>query len=384
MLLWRTRVPDLRPPRLDPTSVLPSRILSRARRHEEVLDWLWVALTVAQLVVLVALARAGPRLARALPGPRLVRAVVVGGVVVTAAWAATIPVRAVGHWWQEHDGLTHQSYGGWLVDRARELGGTLVVAFAVVALVSLLAARLGRRWWLPGAAVVVAAGAGVLLVGPVLTSDVRPLRDPVLLAEVERLARSEGAGEVSVDVERASRQTTLADAEAIGLGPTSRIVLWDTLLDGRYTHGEIRFVAAHEVAHIARRHVWKGLAWFALLAVPLTWLLARVADPADPAQVARAVLVVFVMQLALLPVANAISRRYEAEADWLGIRATHDPASARALFRRFARLGLEDPSPPGWVHFWLDTHPTPLQRVETTYVLSRAARVVSREGSGFP
>src|SRR5919201_3589992 len=90
VLLWRTRVPDLRPPRLDPTSVLSPRILSRARTHEEVLDWLWVALTVAKLGVLVAVARAGPALARALRGPRVLRAAVAGLVAVAAAWAVTI------------------------------------------------------------------------------------------------------------------------------------------------------------------------------------------------------------------------------------------------------------------------------------------------------
>jgi STE24 endopeptidase len=94
--------------------------------------------------------------------------------------------------------------------------------------------------------------------------------------------------------------------------------------------------------------------------------------------VPRAILVAFAIQLAILPATNAIARRYEAEADWLGIRATHDPASARALFRRFARLGLEDPTPPGWVHVWLDDHPTPLQRVEMT----EAALALPRSGRG--
>ena len=33
------------------------------------------------------------------------------------------------------------------------------------------------------------------------------------------------------------------------------------------------------------------------------------------------------------PIENAVSRRYEAEADWAALQATHDPASARKLFR---------------------------------------------------
>ena len=51
-------------------------------------------------------------------------------------------------------------------------------------------------------------------------------------------------GEVySVD---ASRRTTAANAYVTGLGPTKRVVLFDTLLD-RYSRDEIRVVVAHEL-----------------------------------------------------------------------------------------------------------------------------------------
>jgi Zn-dependent protease with chaperone function len=69
-------------------------------------------------------------------------------------------------------------------------------------------------------------------------------------------------------------------------------------------------------------------------------------------------------QLVLLPVGNAVSRRYETEADWIALRATHDPAAARALYRSFARTGLSDPDPPRWERLLLGDHPTLLERVE--------------------
>jgi Zn-dependent protease with chaperone function len=77
-----------------------------------------------------------------------------------------------------------------------------------------------------------------------------------------------------------------------------------------------------------------------------------------------ALLVIALAQLVVLPVQNAIARRYEREADWIGLNATRDPAAARGLFVGFVRTSLQDPSPPGWVHIMLDDHPTPLQRVE--------------------
>ena len=63
------------------------------------------------------------------------------------------------------------------------------------------------------------------------------------------------------------------------------------------------------------------------------------------------------------PLANAVSRRYEAEADWLALQATRDPASGVALDRNFVRTGLADPDPPTWVRLWYGTHPTPMERI---------------------
>ena len=158
----------------------------------------------------------------------------------------------------------------------------------------------------------------------------------------------------------ASRRTTTANAYIAGLGPTRRVVLYDTLLDGRFTDGEIRFVAAHELAHVERRHLWKGLAWFALLAVPGVFLLAWVTNRyggLGPRLVPLGLAFAFAWILVTQPLANAVSRRYEAEADWLALQATRDPASGVALDRNFVRTGLADPDPPAWVDV-LVRHPS--------------------------
>jgi STE24 endopeptidase len=65
----------------------------------------------------------------------------------------------------------------------------------------------------------------------------------------------------------------------------------------------------------------------------------------------------------LTPFGNAVSRRYEAEADWSALRATRDPAAAVGLFRKFTRYDLVQPSPPDWSYVLLDNHPTVVQRL---------------------
>jgi STE24 endopeptidase len=246
-----------------------------------------------------------------------------------------------------------------------ELVGSLLLGCLALASAMLLARRLGRRWWLAGAPALILVGAAWALLQPlVLAPNLDRLDDARLAAEIRRLGAREGVAVDRVEVRRASERTTRANAEVYGLGATRTVVLWDTLLDGRYTDAEIRFLVAHELGHVRAEHVWKGLAWLALLALPLVWLLSRVVRLDNAAEVPRAVLAVSVLGLLVLPLENAISRRYEREADWLGVRATEEPAAAEATFCRFVRTNLTQPDPPSVVHVLLGTHPTPLERIE--------------------
>jgi STE24 endopeptidase len=97
------------------------------------------------------------------------------------------------------------------------------------------------------------------------------------------------------------------------------------------------------------------------------------------------VLVLVAVELALLPLANVVSRRYEAEADWLALTATRDPDAATSLLRRLSVTGLSQPDPPGWWHAVFGTHPSLVERV----AIARAWDATSpadppREGSGSP
>jgi len=111
----------------------------------------------------------------------------------------------------------------------------------------------------------------------------------------------------------------------------------------------------------------RGLGWFALAAVPGVFVLAAVTGRqgglAEPGAVPLAVLTVVLLLLVTAPLANVISRRYEAEADWVALETTRDPGSARALLRRLSRTGLVDPDPPAWSYALLSTHPSLLERV---------------------
>ena len=81
----------------------------------------------------------------------------------------------------------------------------------------------------------------------------------------------------------------------------------------------------------------------------------------------------------MLTPTNAISRRYEAEADWLALSATRDPESAIGVERRFVLTSLGDPDPPAWVTYWLGTHPAALERI--AMAVEFRSREAARAGS---
>jgi STE24 endopeptidase len=169
-----------------------------------------------------------------------------------------------------------------------------------------------------------------------------------------------------VRVEKVSDDTRMVNAYAAGYGPSRRIVLWDTLLD-EFPERQVEVVLAHEIGHHSSDHILKGIAWYALFAVPGAYLIARLTrrrgGMRQPEAVPLSLLVLVVLQLLALPATNWITRRMEAEADWKALQSTRDPTAASGAFRGLARTSLGDPAPPRVIHLLLDSHPSLADRV---------------------
>jgi STE24 endopeptidase len=177
------------------------------------------------------------------------------------------------------------------------------------------------------------------------------------------------------------------NAFTVGFGPSTHVVLWDTLLDGRFSRREVDFVIAHELGHVRSRHILKAIGWTALIVVPVLWLLAlatrRRGGVGDPANLPFAFLVLTVLSLLALPIENGVSRRYEAEADWRALNTTRDPAADKRVFRHFARTSLEEPNPPLLDYVFLENHPTLMQRIAMAEAW-RARATGGRSSRGGP
>lgn len=296
----------------------------------------------------------------------------VGSLVATplAFWRGYLHERA----W----GFSTQTAAGWASDRLKGVGiGVVLTALPMLGLIA--SVRLFPSWW----PLVAALGAALIVfvlsfLAPVLLEPVfnkfAPLRDEALAGELRGLADRAEVPVRDVLVADASRRTRKHNAYVSGIGRTRRVVLWDTLLE-RGEPGEIRLVVAHELAHRRFRHVatWTaitmaGSAAFVLgLWALLYWdgLLSAIgADgPGDPRVIPFVLLAGAVAELAVQPFAQALSRRWERDADRFSLELTGDADAYEQTHRNLALSNLGDLDPPKAAYVFFFSHPSAPERL---------------------
>ena len=167
----------------------------------------------------------------------------------------------------------------------------------------------------------------LLFTTPYLVPDTHRLRNPRLEAAAARIAEQEGVKGVPIREEKV--HTKDPNAFTTGLGPSRKVFVWSSMLDGRFTDRQVEVVIAHEYGHQARNHLLKGIAWYALFTVPLAYLIAVVArrrgGMREAAAIPLVLLVYVVFSLVVTPLRATISRHMEAEADWMALQTTRPP-----------------------------------------------------------
>jgi STE24 endopeptidase len=365
--LWRTAVPSsLRLPRLNEHDYFSAAQIHRAEAFERVSDLLWLGGAVVELGVFALYAWRGGRFAKESAAGPVGTGMLLGMLGFALLWVAELPFQVATLWWERRHGLVHGSYGAAIFGGWLGLGGAFVFLCAALAIVMGLARKVGERWWLLAAPAFVGLAALFAFVSPYLVPT-HPLRDPALRAAVKQLEQREHLRSIPVVVENVRSETSLPNSEAMGIGPSRRVVLFDTLVDGPFTEREVRVVIGHELGHVKANHVLKSIGWYALFAFPGTFLIAlitrRRGGMGRPEAVPLGLLALVVLSFVASPLQNVITRHIEAEADWRALQATRDPAAAAALFREFVPTTLSEPDPPAWDYVMLEDHPTIMQRL---------------------
>jgi Zn-dependent protease with chaperone function len=301
-------------------------------------------------------------------------------------WIAELPFGLAEVWWERRHDVSHVGYLEWAVSSWLGLGGVFLFVCAAIGIVMALAGPLRQRWWIAAVPVFIGLSLLFAFVSPFLMAQLKPLHDKQLQAAADRYERKQDLPDIPVKVAEVKEFTTAPNAEAAGLGPSRRVILWDTLLGKPFDNSEIEVVLAHELGHHSRDHIWKGFGWSALFAFPVALAIAlgtrRRGGMYDPRAVPLALLIAIVLQIAIAPVANVVTRRFESEADWVSLETTRDPESTRDAFVDLATTSKADPQPPTWSYILNEDHPTIMQRIAMAdaWAASRSRPSSARHG----
>jgi STE24 endopeptidase len=366
-LLWPTDVPDdLRLPSVDENQIFDAALLDETEDFERFLRWNDIASNLVLLAVLALFAWRGWRFARESAAGRIGTGMLLGMIGLALVWIAQLPFAIAGIWWQKRYDLVTAGYLEWALENWLVLGAQFLFICLWLLITMALAAPLRDRWWLGAAPVFVGLALLLAFLTPYLVPDLHDA-EPALAADAKRIARETGQEGVDFKVQEIGDLTEAPNAFAAGLGPSRKVVIWDTLLEPPFERDEVEVVIAHEYGHHESNHIWKGLAWYGLVSLPLLFVVARVARRwgglYQPRAVPVALFALVAASLVVQPFDNLITRRMEMEADWIALETTENPDAARELFEEFADTALQDPDPPEWAHVWFDTHPSIVDRI---------------------
>jgi STE24 endopeptidase len=282
---------------------------------------------------------------------------------IVAVSVLTFPLTVYEGYVREHKyGLLNQSFSPWLRDQLMSLAVTVVLGALLIVPLFGLVRRLGPRWWVRGAALMILFVAFVSLIAPVylapLFNTYKKLEDARIKDPILSMARANGIPATDVYEFDASRQSNRVSANVSGLAGTLRISLNDNLLN-RCTLPEIETTMGHEMGHYVLNHAYKGLVMlgviivigFAFLQWGLAFSLGRwgeqwgISDIKDVAVLPLAFLIFSLFLFLTTPVFNTITRTMEFEADMYGLNAARQPdgeANVDLLLGEYRKM---DPGP---------------------------------------
>ncbi len=254
---------------------------------------------------------------------------------------------------EQRFGFNRMTWRLYLVDSVKGALVGAAIGLPLVALVLWLMGAAGAWWWLWAWAAWTGFQLLMLVIYPTVIAPLfnkfSPLADASLADRVGALMARCGFRAKGLFVMDGSRRSAHSNAYFTGLGASKRVVFFDTLLE-RLSPGEVEAVLAHELGHFKLRHVPKRMlaifgASLAALAA-LGWLaqqqwfytgLGVVPNlPGAPNDALALLLLMFALPpfgFLVTPLAAALSRRHEFEADAYACAQASGQDLARALVK---------------------------------------------------
>ncbi len=277
--------------------------------------------------------------------------------------------------------LSTQSLGKWFGDSLKNLAVGCIAGLLVIWIPYLLLRKSPRRWWLYSGLAAIPVVCFFVLLAPLwvdpLFNKFGPMKNKELETRILELAGRAGVDGARVFEVEKSIDTKTVNAYVAGIGRTKRIVLWDTLLD-KLDPNEVLFVMGHEMGHYVLHHVLTtvlvicGLLMLSLYAVhrSANRVLARFSNRfgfdrvSDVASLPLLLVLGGAASFLVTPLALAILRHQEHEADRFALELTHDNRAAAMTFVKIQHENLSVPRPGPLVQLWRASHPALADRID--------------------
>ena len=274
-------------------------------------------------------------------------------------------------------GLSIQTFGGWLGDKAKSGVLSLIFGAGIVAAVYWFITSFPQTWWLLGWGLVVLLSSILTTLAPIfivpLFFKMKPLDDNELELRLEKLAQRAMTRVRGIYAIELSSKGTTANAALMGLGNTKRIALSDTLLQ-QYSPPEIEIITAHELGHHRHGDTLKLLViqsaillvgfYVADLALNASVLPLGFNGISDIAALPLLMLIFAAFSLVVIPLLNSYTRHLEMVADDYALRLTNNPKSFIDAMTKLTDQNLAEAQPSRWVELLIYDHPSYHRRVE--------------------
>lgn len=280
---------------------------------------------------------------------------------------------------EEKYGFNTRTLKTWLLDLLKSMLVTMVLGTFLLSMLLMMVKYAGHTWWIWAWAIFFSFQLLMSVLYPIVIAPIfnkfTPLEDGELSDKIGRLAEKEGftiKGVFQMDATKRSRHT---NAYLSGLGKAKRIVLFDTLLEA-HEDDEILAVLAHEMGHLKRNHIKKNLFIIGLASIVLFYLASEMITwgamykafgfSLMPSYAGLFLVAVLwePVGVFLSPVAMAISRRFEQQADRHAFKVLKNTESLIKGLKKMARDNLSNLRPHP-LYVWFNySHPPLLERIK--------------------
>jgi len=280
----------------------------------------------------------------------------------------------------------------WLLDRLKGLALASAIGLPVLYGAYAFMVGTGGMWWLWVFAFLAVLQFALMWLFPTVIAPLfnrfTPLPAGELRGKLEALAAQAGFRTQGIYVVDASRRSGHSNAYFAGLGKP-RIVLFDTLVQ-RMPTDETLAVLAHEIGHYRSRHIHR------MMAVNLAMMLAGLyilsvlaawpplfqafgfAAPSFHAAVALVALGGGAFTFLLTPLATALSRLHEFQADAYSVKLLRLPEALKSALVRMSGENLTNLNPHPWYSAYHYSHPTLPERLAA---IDRTANALQAAGA---